>query len=387
MDGTDGLVKRRIAGQRFQIAGSADEFTQSSILSYAHSLIARMTYSLVSEGGRIVIQLGEEPQASEGNLATLFDWTMLEQVVRVSSEGTLPRESIQGTPCIAVGFSDWKSRIPHLRAPLVQRAIEDGILELVELPQTLHIGGVLRERQASYGDILVTLGGGPGVEHLAGLYKQMHKPAIPFDLPLKPGKTSASERLNTEARKEPSEFFEYQPSERATAALSNLSLVDLPQTDAAVRRFLDFVTSLTAPRVFFAHLLNKRLAGYRNVSSFFEQVVSQVMVESGFSRFDPEKDSSNEPFLNVEVFKMIQASSIVVVDLTVLRPNCFIELGFALGAGKKVITTAAYGTKLPFDTEALPCHFWRPRVRNATRQRTFREFVASNINRRKLIEP
>jgi hypothetical protein len=107
------------------------------------------------------------------------------------------------------------------------------------------------------------------------------------------------------------------------------------------------------------------------------------MAEAGFSIFDPGRDASGEPFLNVEIFKMIQASSIVVVDLTNLRPNCLLELGYAIGLRKKVIITAARGTKSPFDTGALPCHFWSPKSVNLKRRRIdFKDFMASNLNRR-----
>lgn len=318
------------------------------------------------------------------SLSTLFDWTLLEQVAKVASEGKLPKESIQGSPCIAVGFSDWKARIPRSRARFVEEAIDEGIMELVQLPQPLHVGGVLRERQAFYGDVLVTVGGGPGVEHLSGVYRQMRQPVIPLDLPLKPGKQSASERLNAEAREKPSTFFEFESPGRAAAALSNLSLKEFPRIDDFTPRFLEFVTGLRAPQVFLAHLLNRKMADYEMVSAFIDQVVSEVMTSSGFSMFDPSKDASEELFLNVEVFEAIKSSSIVVVDLTGLRPNCFLELGFALGLGKKVIVTAADGTELPFDTHALPCHFWRPKIRNQPRRKAFEGFVAQNINRRRI---
>jgi hypothetical protein len=332
----------------------------------------------------MVIQLGEEPLLRGTKLSTLFDWTVLEQVVAVASKGNLPKGSIQGRACIAVGFSDWKKRIPRSRLRLVREAVDKGLLEISQLPQTLHVGGVLRERQAFHGDILMTLGGGPGVEHLAELYREMHQPVIPLDLALKRGRQSASERLNIEALAEPNQFFEFEEPDHAAAALSSLSISMRPKVDDFVARFLRFVTSLSAPRVFFARLLNRRVPGYRQVALFFDKVVSQTMAESGFSRFDPGKDASTEPFLNVEIFKMIQASSIVVVDLTKLRPNCLLELGFALGHRKKVIITAVSGTRLPFDTQALPRHLWRPRVNDDHRRRAFKSFVERNLNRRKI---
>ena len=381
MDGTDGLVKRRISGQRFHISGSASRSTPAETVKYAHQIVRGLTAGLTSKGGRMVVQLGEEPTSQEPGLSTLFDWSILEEVTSIASKGNIP-ESIQGIPCIAVGFSNWKARIPESRSTLVGEAIDRHVLEIVQLPQTSRVGGLLRERQALYGDVLVTIGGGPGVEHLAQLYRQMHQPIIPLDLPLKPGKMSASEGLYMEAMEEPPAFFEYDVKSRASASLASLSLKSLPEVDDFVARFLGFVTELSAPRAFFAHLLTPRIPDYQKVVTYFDRVVSRVMAESGYSRFDPGKDASEETFLNVEVFKMIQASSIVIVDLTRLRPNCFVELGFALGLGKKVIVTALRGTRLPFDAEAIPCHYWQAGTRNERRRQDFKGFVSLNVNRR-----
>lgn len=222
---------------------------------------------------------------------------------------------------------------------------------------------------------LFRVGGGPGVEHLAELYTNLH---------LKTRKKSASERLNVEAMEKPRAYFEYEPPTGASAAPSNLSLTGRPDVEDFVSRFLSFVTNLAAPRVFFAHLLNKSVGNYRSVRNFFDQVVSKITSESGFSRFDSGLDASEEPFLNVEIFKMIHQSSLVIVDLTMLRPNCLVELGYALGTRKKVIVTALHGTRLPFDTEALPCHFWWKKVPIKQRRKEFREFVSLNVNRRKI---
>lgn len=105
-------------------------------------------------------------------------------------------------------------------------------------------------------------------------------------------------------------------------------------------------------------------------------------VSNWFSGFDPGVDSSKETFLNVEIFEMLGSNSLVIVDLTEVRPNCLLELGVALGLGKKTIITAIEGTQLPFDAEALPCHFWRVGQPNKVRREAFEKFVVRNINRR-----
>lgn len=331
-----------------------------------------------------MIQLGEEPHAKTTGASTIFDWTILERVVESSEDSAHGEDSLQGAVCVAVGFSDWKARIPLSRKKLVQRAIDRRLVQIEQLPKPLTIGGIMRERQATFGDVLITLGGGAGVEHLFELYREMHRPVIPLDIPFCAAKISASERLYQEALERPTRFFEYEPATRGTAALSNLSLVDLPKIENSVSRLVEFVKNLSAPKVFFAHLLNTKLPEYRRVSSFFENVVSEVFYDAGFSRFDPGIDSSDEAFLNVEIFKMIQASSVVVVDLTAMRPNCLLELGFAIGRGKKVVISALDGTQLPFDTSALPCHFWQEKIPDEMRRDALKDFIARNINRRKI---
>ena len=377
-------MKRRISGQRFHNAGSSGDSPSPSTLEYAHRLVAEITSALITKGGRLVIQLGEEPIVPGTKLSKVFDWTILKTVNEAASDGDIPRESIHGIPCIGVGFSDWKTRMPTTRAELVSEVVGKGLLQIEQLPAPLHIGGVLRERQASYGDLLVTLGGGPGVAHLTELYRQRHQPVIPLDLPFSVGKRRISEILNADAMEKPAEYFEYEPEARAAAALSSLSLARLPDSGSFIQVFMDFVGNLTAPRVFFASLQNRKFHDYQKVDAFFERVVSHVMEDWGYTRFDTGKDASKELFLNVEIFEMIQSSSMVVVDLTKLRPNCLLELGLALGLKKKVIITAIQGTKLPFDNAALPCYFWKPRVHRDTKRKEFENFVSLNVNRRNI---
>jgi nucleoside 2-deoxyribosyltransferase len=89
--------------------------------------------------------------------------------------------------------------------------------------------------------------------------------------------------------------------------------------------------------------------------------------------------------MNVEIFKEIDESSLVVADLTRMRPNCVMELAYALGQGKKVIITAANGTTLPFDINAIPCFFWRSSDDWKEIARYFEEFMRLNISRGPLV--
>jgi hypothetical protein len=276
--------------------------------------------------------------------------------------------------------------MPKNRKPLWKRLVSTENVELVQIRSELSIGGVLRERQATFGDILVAAGGGPGVEHLAQVYMSTCKPVIPLEIKLKV-RTSAAEGLATRAIESPEKFFCYKPAHHAAAAFSSLSFKDqLPEVEEFERKFFDFLFHLRRPRAFFARLFNKKLPEFGEVERFFRDVVDHVVKSAGYERFEMGKEASREPFLNVEVFQAIYSSSLVIVDLTGLRNDCLTELGYALGLGKKAIITAQEGTHLPFDTAALPCHFWSYRQADAQRITYLQEFMRKNINRKPIIE-
>ena len=78
-------------------------------------------------------------------------------------------------------------------------------------------------------------------------------------------------------------------------------------------------------------------------------------------------------------------SSVAIVDVTGERPNCFIELGYALRGGR-VLVTAEDGTELPFDQEMIPCHFWKPGDTVAEKKKALVEFWEKNINRPPIVK-
>ena len=62
--------------------------------------------------------------------------------------------------------------------------------------------------------------------------------------------------------------------------------------------------------------------------------------------------------MNVEIFRSVHYASLVVVDLTGVRPNCMMELGYALARRRRVVISARKGTHLPFDSDHLPTFLW-----------------------------
>jgi hypothetical protein len=96
-------------------------------------------------------------------------------------------------------------------------------------------------------------------------------------------------------------------------------------------------------------------------------------------------DASRHGFMNVEIFETLHYASMIIVDVTGQHPNCFIELGYGLGTGGRVIVTAKSGTTLPFDQQAIPCFFWSLGDSAENTRRDFQAFIDKHLNRPPLV--
>jgi hypothetical protein len=103
-------------------------------------------------------------------------------------------------------------------------------------------------------------------------------------------------------------------------------------------------------------------------------------------------DRHNEgDLLKSEIVQFIERSQIIVADLTNERPNCYLEVGYAMGLGKKsnlILTVRSDhhwsspafdrdGPRLHFDLEGYDILFWDP-----DDLETFREELTRRIRRR-----
>ena len=98
-----------------------------------------------------------------------------------------------------------------------------------------------------------------------------------------------------------------------------------------------------------------------------------------------ETDFSEDIFMNVELFEKLHYSSLVIVDLTHVRPNCCLVLGYSWGLEKKFILMAMEGTQLPWDTSTIHCHFWSISKPDKERITNLKSFMENNMNREPLI--
>jgi TIR- and PNP-associating SLOG family len=388
------MTKSGLWGRRVNISGSASVETNEERIRYGHRLIANTVRGILSEGGGLVVGAGKEPRVTSSPDAPsiVFDWTVLETAAACFNDASCKWPTSSGMPLIVVISEKSEREIPVERKALWNQLQKSGLMKVEYIMPGARAAAFLRDIQARRGDILLTLGGGTGVEHLTGLYQDRRRPVIPLDLPLGASRsdgTGGSESFAQRAKSKPENFFTLQ-SALADSAAARLSLISTHQgtaeIDTVVSELIALLKSLERPYVFYTRLLNTDHEAFPRVESFFRNVVDPAIEQLGFKRVDMGIDSSKHAFMNVGIFEDIHFASAVIVDFTGLRPNCFIEAGYAFGQGIRVIATAEKGTMPPFDTYAVLHHLWNPNQSATEGQTAFLEFWKNNIDRDPIVK-
>ncbi len=237
------------------------------------------------------------------------------------------------------------------------------------------MAGVIRERQVLRGDVLLPLGGGAGTEQLADLYRDEGKPVVPVSAALgainRDG-NGGSNYLHGHALSNSDAFFRLRDGAgNAAARLSGLALDSASDVAKLAKETVELLADLKPRPAFYVRLLATDHPAFVAVECFFRDVVDDVVEQRGFTPHEMGRGKPEAAFMDVEIFAALHRAGLVVVDLTGVRPNCTMELGYALARRRRVVISAEAGTTLPFDTSMLPTYFWEDNGAPVERQEAY----------------
>ncbi len=379
--------------RRLHIAGSANADADATLLADTHELIRAAVDGWVALGGTLVGGIGGEPLSNrDATLSIIFDWTVAEAALAALRAGKAqPRTDSGSLLCVRTSRRAFE-HIPEHRKATFDALTQLGALDLKLLPDGWRSGALIRRAQAERGDVLMTLSGGAGVEDLVNLYAGDALPVVPIDVDLGSSGSDAAQGGGTgmarRALSDPDSFLRLADGSSPVAALTQLSMdPGRPSSGELARRLLTLLQALQAPAAFCVRLLNPRHADYPDVERFFDLVAKPVLEAQGLRVLDVGADPQESAWMNDEIFTQLHNAKLAIVDLTGARPNCFIELGYALGRGHSTIITAREGETPPFDADKLPWHFWNATADPGDSQRELAIYIRQFGGRAPLVEP
>jgi len=363
-------------GLRVHLTGSAAKGCDGGLLGTAHSFVHSLVKEVVLHGGGLVVGVGDEPSGDCG-AACIFDWTALD-VVAEAPELAPDWPPLRPNRFVAVASQRGLEKVPGNRAEVWKRCRNRSDFRLDVAPPGWRMAGIIRERQLLYGDILVAVGGGAGAEHLAEGYRDGGKPVVPIYAELgalNNDGNGGSRFLHERALADPDAFLRLREGAGSAAArLSSLRLKKDCDFDALAGEVVRLLADLRRPSAFYVRLLATDHPDYPEVERFFRDIVDPVIADRGFTRLEIGRGQPERAFMNVEIFEGLHRAGLVVVDLTGVRANCMMELGYGLGRRRRVVISAKRGTALPFDEDKLPTYLWEVVGPRDDRIRSYREW-------------
>lgn len=368
------MARSPLFGRRIHIAGSISKHPSVATpadVDAARELIAGLVRSLMRLGATFVVPVDAEPVRGDG-MPICFDW-LVWQTIR-DTLSTRPNDAPHPL-AVAVQHHKSEDQIPEEMHALWDELRASPQIQM-ESAARWDMNSKRMEAQARYGDILVALGGTEGVLFLADLYHAAGKPVVPLNLPIT-GERDGSRRLYSfgEGSAHSRKLFHMAGGASSHDAINRIRLPARQPLADRVVAVVGLLENLERPRAFAVRLLDPKNPEYAAVQTFFDMVVQPVIEgELGYRLTVIDgRQAYEHARIDDEIFAKLHRASVVVADITGSRPNCFLELGYALGRGVPTVVTAREGSETPFDVKTLAGLHWKADGSAEERRRAFRE--------------
>lgn len=354
-------AKLALRGRRIHVAGSIDadpSVAPAEEVKLARDFVQGFVRRALEMGASFVLPVDAEKFRPIDQMPICFDWLIWETIY-----GELANIPVNpSVPLVhAVKHHKNEEQIPPQFHKLWNE-IRDSNRIFIESAAHWNMGSKRFEIQARLGDVLVVLGGGEGVHFLANLYHDAGKPVIPLNFKIT--------REGSGARKIYQLASLPGKANRTFAVVGDVNSqtwllqLDFTFRDSAQRRVdkvCALLGALAPPRAFAVRLLNPKHPDFSDVENYFQTIVKPVVEDElglHLTVIDEEHKYEN-PRIDQEIFEKLHRSSLVIADITGERPNCFMELGYALGRNLPVVVSVREGGASPFDLQTFAGHRWK----------------------------
>ena len=380
------MPKSVLFGRRVHISGSIatdPAVASTEEVDMTRELVVSLVGLLARAGATFVVPVDAEKKREKDGRPICFDWLIWQAI----KDNIAKRPTGAPNPfAIAVQHHKSEDQVPPEMYELWDNLRGTDLVE-IENASHWNMNSKRMELQAKWGDILIAIGGSEGVTYLANLYHDAGKHVVPLSTALTPagqgarklfdiGLTSskAGQLLRTESRTAHHWINQINFSSRTSVSERAATLVEL-------------LEDLEPPKAFAVRLLNPDHPEYGSVDSFFGTIVQPIVEDEMGYRFTviDGHQAFEHARMDQEIFAKLHRSSLVIADITGTRPNCFLELGYALGRGLPTIVTSREGSDRPFDIATFGGLSWKTEGSLKDKRQAFRDHYEAIRNRPPLV--
>jgi hypothetical protein len=368
------MLRSPLFGRRIHISGSISEDTSIASkgeVEQSREFVAMLAKELVGKGATFVIPVDAEKIRSIDGLPICFDWLIWEAIEKSLSKRP---DSAPDPLIIAVQHHKNEEQVPDQYKGLWDNLRSTDRVK-IENASHWNMASKRMEAQAKWGDILIAIGGSEGVLFLANLYHDAGKPVIPLNPRLCREDTGSLRLFNYGLTSTHTDkLFQTNPPTDSHGWINRINFVRKDNFQR-VSNVISLLEALHAPTAFAIRLLDPKHEDYKDVQNYFDNVVQPVIEgELGFKFVIVDgKQALEFSRIDQEIFAKLHRSAVVIADITGQRPNCFLELGYALGRALPTMVIGKEGIKHPFDISSVSGLHWKVDGTVNDRRREFRE--------------